>query len=305
MVALLHSNRSAQACNSDRAASVCVPKTTSVKRASPARSGSIATWRGHAIRPACAHAPRHDRANRAKRMNGRFLATCVITGWLAALAGPDDGRAQNGPYQHQIHSATSADGLTWTRDGGVRLDHASVPCALAESDRIFLYYVDADRGPGLPESAGCAVSSNGLDFVKQPFVINGLPTYKALDPSILKDGTGTFRLYYFGSNAGGAPGAATNNHEIHLATSFDDADGVVVSQVAKLEQLKPEERLNPEQLMKDIAATGKPTAYLADVDAIVEHIAKNVQGGDVVCVFSNGGFGNIHAKLLERLKGRK
>ena len=57
--------------------------------------------------------------------------------------------------------------------------------------------------------------------------------------------------------------------------------------------------------MKDIAATGKPTAYLADVDAIVEHIAKNVQGGDVVCVFSNGGFGNIHAKLLERLKARR
>jgi len=26
-----------------------------------------------------------------------------------------------------------------------------------------------------------------------------------------------------------------------------------------------------------------------------------VQGGDVVCVFSNGGFGGIHGKLLERL----
>jgi UDP-N-acetylmuramate: L-alanyl-gamma-D-glutamyl-meso-diaminopimelate ligase len=95
-----------------------------------------------------------------------------------------------------------------------------------------------------------------------------------------------------------------NVFQQELAASFADADGIVVSQVAKLEQLKPEERLNPEQLMKDIAATGKPTAYLADVDAIVEHIAKNVQGGDVVCVFSNGGFGNIHAKLLDRLKGR-
>jgi len=43
----------------------------------------------------------------------------------------------------------------------------------------------------------------------------------------------------------------------------------------------------------------------ADVDAIVEHVGKNAQGGDLVCVFSNGGFGGIHRKLLERLNGRR
>ena len=95
-----------------------------------------------------------------------------------------------------------------------------------------------------------------------------------------------------------------NVFQQELALSFADADAVVVAQVAKLDQLKAEERLNPEQLMKDIQSLGKPTAYLADVDAIVEHIAQHAQGDDVVCVFSNGGFGNIHAKLLERLKGR-
>jgi UDP-N-acetylmuramate: L-alanyl-gamma-D-glutamyl-meso-diaminopimelate ligase len=56
--------------------------------------------------------------------------------------------------------------------------------------------------------------------------------------------------------------------------------------------------------MRDIQAAGKPTAYLADVDGIVDHLAKGVQGGDVICVFSNGGFGGIHAKLLDRL-GRR
>lgn len=54
-----------------------------------------------------------------------------------------------------------------------------------------------------------------------------------------------------------------------------------------------------------IQSLGKPTAYLADVDAIVEHVGKNAQGGDVVCVFSNGAFGGIHAKLLERLNHRR
>jgi len=52
-------------------------------------------------------------------------------------------------------------------------------------------------------------------------------------------------------------------------------------------------------------ASSKPSACLADVDAIVKHLGKNAQGGDVVCVFRNGGFGGIRGKLLERLKFRK
>ena len=66
----------------------------------------------------------------------------------------------------------------------------------------------------------------------------------------------------------------------------------------------PEERLNPEKLMQDLKASGKDAAYLPDVDAIVAHVAKGAQGGDIVCVFSNGGFGGIHGKLLERLGKR-
>ena len=54
--------------------------------------------------------------------------------------------------------------------------------------------------------------------------------------------------------------------------------------------------------MRDLQATGKPAAYLPNVDAIVQHVAKNVEGGEVVCVFSNGGFGGIHGKLLQRLQ---
>lgn len=51
-------------------------------------------------------------------------------------------------------------------------------------------------------------------------------------------------------------------------------------------------------------SAGATATYLRDVVAIVAHVAKGVQGGEVVCVFSNGGFGGIHGKLLERL-GRR
>jgi UDP-N-acetylmuramate: L-alanyl-gamma-D-glutamyl-meso-diaminopimelate ligase len=92
-----------------------------------------------------------------------------------------------------------------------------------------------------------------------------------------------------------------NCFQAELASSFADADAVVISQVARLEQLAPEERLDPEKLMRDIGATGKKTAYLPDADAIVSHVARNTGGGDVVVVFSNGGFGGIHGKLLQQL----
>ena len=68
-----------------------------------------------------------------------------------------------------------------------------------------------------------------------------------------------------------------------------------------MESLAPEERLNPEQLMQDIAGSGKAASYLPDADAIVSHLGQQAMGGDVVCVFSNGGFDGIHGKLLARL----
>ena len=84
-----------------------------------------------------------------------------------------------------------------------------------------LYFVDADRGPDKPESVNCAVSYDGIKFSKQSFLIAGMPTYKAVDPSVLKDANGLFRLYYFGSDAGGDPARQTDEHEIRLALSDD------------------------------------------------------------------------------------
>jgi len=95
-----------------------------------------------------------------------------------------------------------------------------------------------------------------------------------------------------------------NVFQRELAEAFAGADAVVVAQVARLDLLAPESRLDPEKLMADIRALGKDAAYLADVNAIVEHLAAKAAGGDVICVFSNGGFGDIHAKLLVRL-GRR
>jgi UDP-N-acetylmuramate: L-alanyl-gamma-D-glutamyl-meso-diaminopimelate ligase len=91
-----------------------------------------------------------------------------------------------------------------------------------------------------------------------------------------------------------------NVFQTELAASFTDADAVVISQIARLELLAPEERLDPARLIEELTTAGKAAAYLPDVEAIVKHVGNSAQGGEIVCVFSNGGFGGIHAKLLER-----
>jgi UDP-N-acetylmuramate: L-alanyl-gamma-D-glutamyl-meso-diaminopimelate ligase len=63
------------------------------------------------------------------------------------------------------------------------------------------------------------------------------------------------------------------------------------------------ERLSADQLARDVAARGVPAVALPDVDAIVDHLAKSCAPGDVVVTLSNGGFGGIWGKLLERLGG--
>jgi UDP-N-acetylmuramate: L-alanyl-gamma-D-glutamyl-meso-diaminopimelate ligase len=92
-----------------------------------------------------------------------------------------------------------------------------------------------------------------------------------------------------------------NVFQSELADAFADADEVVIAQVARLELLSPEQRLDPEQLIKDLKKARKAAAYLPDVNSIVEHVLKRVEGGEIIVVFSNGGFGGIHSRLLERL----
>jgi UDP-N-acetylmuramate: L-alanyl-gamma-D-glutamyl-meso-diaminopimelate ligase len=88
-----------------------------------------------------------------------------------------------------------------------------------------------------------------------------------------------------------------------LSDALKAADGVFISQVAKLEQIPENERLNPEAVVNAIAESGRPSFYEENADAIVNRIVPMLRPQDIVAVFSNGGFDRIHEKLLEKLKG--
>lgn len=87
-----------------------------------------------------------------------------------------------------------------------------------------------------------------------------------------------------------------------LPEALATADGVFLSSVARIEQLAPQDRLDPEKVVADLQAKGLSAFYEAGANEIVARISTMLQSGDVVVVFSNGGFDNIHEKLLTRLK---
>ncbi len=88
-----------------------------------------------------------------------------------------------------------------------------------------------------------------------------------------------------------------------LATALQKADLVVIPAVPDPEKVAEAERLDPGKLVEDIKANGSQAWYLGEVDEIVEHVGVLAKKGDVVAVLSNGGFGGIHTKLLDRLQG--
>ena len=89
-----------------------------------------------------------------------------------------------------------------------------------------------------------------------------------------------------------------------LPEALQLADGVFIAQVAKLEQIPEKQRLNPESVVAAIANSGRPAFYEENADAIVDRIVPMLQPKDVVAVFSNGAFDNIHEKLLKALRSQ-
>lgn len=86
-----------------------------------------------------------------------------------------------------------------------------------------------------------------------------------------------------------------------LPEALGQADGVCLAAVARADKLAEDERLDTDLLMKTLRDQGLPAFYEPDADAIVTRLEVEARDGDVIIVFSNGGFGGIHEKLLQKL----
>ena len=84
-------------------------------------------------------------------------------------------------------------------------------------------------------------------------------------------------------------------------TAFKNADEVVFASLFRPDRYTKETALDLDQLVRDIASTGRGAKQLKDADAIVADLVPRLRDRDVVLVMSNGGFGGIHEKLLDGL----
>jgi UDP-N-acetylmuramate: L-alanyl-gamma-D-glutamyl-meso-diaminopimelate ligase len=85
------------------------------------------------------------------------------------------------------------------------------------------------------------------------------------------------------------------------AGAFPQGELIVVREHVPLDSVPPEQQFSSARLVQDLRAAGKDAHYFADTGEILDFLAVSARPGDVVAILSNGGFDNIHERLLARL----
>lgn len=83
--------------------------------------------------------------------------------------------------------------------------------------------------------------------------------------------------------------------------AFDQADIICVRHPPLLEKIPVGDRFSSEMLVDDLKRNGRTAFFFPDTDAIIDFLTEEAKPGDVILVMSNGGFDNIHERLLESL----
>lgn len=86
-----------------------------------------------------------------------------------------------------------------------------------------------------------------------------------------------------------------------LGEALKEADGSVIAAVANPEKVAADQRLDPDAVAAAVRAVGRACFHEPDTAAIVARLKAECRAGDVILVFSNGGFDGIHDKLLAAL----
>jgi UDP-N-acetylmuramate: L-alanyl-gamma-D-glutamyl-meso-diaminopimelate ligase len=85
------------------------------------------------------------------------------------------------------------------------------------------------------------------------------------------------------------------------ASSFTGADMVVVREIVPLASVPVDEQFSSQQLVGSLEDQGITARYFPDTDTILDFLTEQARPGDVIVILSNGGFDNIHRRLLTRL----
>lgn len=84
--------------------------------------------------------------------------------------------------------------------------------------------------------------------------------------------------------------------------SFDDADKVILREPIPLDNISPSDHFSSSQLAKDLQVNNTEAWSFKTTEKILDHLAQILVPGDIVAILSNGGFDNIHERLLDNLR---
>jgi UDP-N-acetylmuramate: L-alanyl-gamma-D-glutamyl-meso-diaminopimelate ligase len=103
------------------------------------------------------------------------------------------------------------------------------------------------------------------------------------------------------------PRSATSRRNIfqrEITEALSLADFVAIPDLFKPEKVPGHERLDENQLIRDLQQRGCTAWNLGTVDGIIQKICADSRPGDLIVIMSNGGFGGIYDKLPQALKQR-
>lgn len=86
--------------------------------------------------------------------------------------------------------------------------------------------------------------------------------------------------------------------------AFDAADLVIIREPVPLESYSVGDLFSAIKLSADLSKRGVKNVCFGNATEILDYLAKELQAEDIVAVLSNGGFENIHERLLEQLRNQ-
>jgi UDP-N-acetylmuramate: L-alanyl-gamma-D-glutamyl-meso-diaminopimelate ligase len=125
-------------------------------------------------------------------------------------------------------------------------------------------------------------------------------------PTAIRDTLRGFRQKYPGRRLWAVfePRSNTSRRNVlqdQLIEALKEADGSIVAAVANPEKVAVAERLDVSVVAAAVAASGHPCFHEISTDSIITRLKAETKSGDVIIIFSNGGFDGIHGKLLQAL----
>lgn len=93
--------------------------------------------------------------------------------------------------------------------------------------------------------------------------------------------------------------------EEEFSSALALADVVILAPVHLPANLDPKEALSPERVVDSVEGRGGKAHAFKTIEEILQFVTDEAMDGDQIVVMSNGGFDNIHERLLERLQEKR